>query len=379
MEITQEPGTNAIDVFDFDCNGHKVYLIDTPGFNDTNRSDIETLGILASYLGASYANGVRIHGILMLHPISDNRMSGSTMRNLDMMKAMCGFSSYANLAIATTMWSTNSPLCAKREQQLLSDGRFFRELIAQGATLFRHNEKGRLDSLEEVTSARRIVTHLIRQSEKHTTEVLQLQREIIDQQKMIGETKAGIVLAGDLYRVRQEHEQELQKLKAKIDAENYQRNTERVAELQELQADLEKQLKKAEQDRRALQKSMQDLHEEEERAWRKRLKEMERKFLDDLAAKEQELLDMEESLAAVRRDVARRGKRSQQVTSQLGRYEEEVDTVRAEVSQARQTYQKLSGQRHNLFNGAANGIASGMASGVITAGKLSHRRGLGLY
>ncbi|KAJ5145889.1 uncharacterized protein N7515_000453 [Penicillium bovifimosum] len=358
--------TSAIDVFDFDCNGHRVYLIDTPGFNDTNRSDIETLGVLATYLGASYANGVRIHGILMLHPISDNRMSGSTMRNLEMMKAMCGFSSYANLAIATTMWSTNSSLCAKREEQLL-DGRFFGDLIAKGAKLFRHNEKGRLDSLEEVTSARRIVTHLIRQSDNHTTEVLRLQREIIDQQKMIGETQAGIVLAGDLYKVRQEHERELQKLRAKVDAENHQRNAEHVAELQELQADLEKQLKKAEKDRRALRKSMQDLHEEEERAWRKRLKEMEKKFLYDLAVREEELLEMEESLAAVIRDAARRGKTSQQITSQLGRYEEEVDTVRTEVSQARHTYQKLSGQTHNLFNGASNGIASGMASGVITA------------
>ncbi|KAJ5169243.1 uncharacterized protein N7482_004837 [Penicillium canariense] len=358
--------TSSIDLFDFQCDGHKVYLIDTPGFNDTSRSDIDTLSILATYLGASYANGVRIHGILMLHPISDNRISGSTMRNLDMMKAMCGFETYSNLAIATTMWSERSSTYEQREAQLLSDERFFGDLVARGARLFRHNEKGRPDYLAQVTSAQRIVTHLIHQSEKYAPAVLQLQHEVIDQQKVIGQTKAGIVLAGDLYKARQAHERELQNLKAKLAAEVDQRNAEHAAAIRELKADLEKQMKKAEQDKRALEKSMADLHNDEERAWRKRIKTLEKRFLEDLAAKEQELHDMEESLAEIRKDTARRIKRSQQVTLQLQRYEEDIEKVRGEVVEARELHQKVSGGR-NLFNGAANGIASGIAAGVISA------------
>ncbi|KAJ6132583.1 hypothetical protein N7471_007798 [Penicillium samsonianum] len=358
--------TTSIDVFDFACNGHKVYLIDTPGFNDTNRSDIDTLSVLATYLGASYANGVRIHGILMLHPISDNRMSGSSMRNLDMMKAMCGFASYSNLAIATTMWSERSPLCEQREAQLLSDERFFGGLISRGATTFRHNEKGRLGSLEEITSARRIVTHLILQSEKHPPGVLELQREIIDQGKVIGETKAGIVLAGDLHKARQAHERELKKLKQAIETEITQKNTAHAIEMQELKADLETQMRKAEQSKRGLEKSMRDLHKDEERAWKKKLKALEQSFLEELAAKEQELRDMEESLAEIRKDTARRAKKSQKVALELEGYEQDVDAVRGEVSEAHNTYQKLSGQRGNLFNGATNGIASGLATGIIS-------------
>ncbi|KAJ5794730.1 hypothetical protein N7457_001329 [Penicillium paradoxum] len=359
--------TSEIDVFDFQCNGHNVYLIDTPGFNDTTRSDTDTLSILATYLGASHANGVCIHGIVMLHPISDNRMSGSTMRNLEMMKAMCGFTSYSNLAIATTMWSPDSVLCAQREAQLLSDDRFFGELIASGAKLFRHNEKGRLDSLEEVVSARRIVTHLIHQSKKYTPRVLQIQREIIDQKKAIGETKAGIVLGWDLYKARQAHGQELRKLKEAIQAEIAQQNVEHAAELRELQVDLENQLNKAEQDRRALQKSIQDLHKKEQRAWKKRLKALEKQFLEDLAVKEQKVLEMEQSLDEIRKDRARSAKRSSQVSLQLEKYEQEVETARTEVSEARQTYQKVNGQRQNLFNGATNGLASGLTAGIMSA------------
>ncbi|KAH8736709.1 hypothetical protein BGZ61DRAFT_436873 [Ilyonectria robusta] len=42
--------------------------IHTPGFNYINRPDIDTLQLLVTYLGASYADGVRIHGTIMLHP-----------------------------------------------------------------------------------------------------------------------------------------------------------------------------------------------------------------------------------------------------------------------------------------------------------------------
>ncbi|KAJ5442073.1 hypothetical protein N7445_005080 [Penicillium cf. griseofulvum] len=352
--------TSSIDVFEFQCNDHKVYLIDTPGFNDTNRSDIDTLSVLATYLGASYANGVRIHGILMLHPISDNRMSGSSVRNLNMMKAMCGFASYSNLAIATTMWSERSPLCKQREVQLLSDERFFGGLISRGATTFRHNEKGLLGSLEEITSARRIVTHLILQSEKYPPAVLELQREIVDQGKVIGETKAGILLAGDLYKARQAHEQELKRLKKAIETEIAQKNTKHAAEMQELKADLEKQMRKTEQDKQALQKSMNDFHKDEERAWKKRLKALEQRFLEELEAKEEELRDMEESLAEIRKDRIRRSKQSHKTTLELERYEQEIDNVREEITEARNTHEKLSGQKGNLFNGAANALGGGL-------------------
>jgi hypothetical protein len=97
-------GISSIDTFSYTlANNRRIHLIDTPGFNDTNRSDIEALGIIAAYPGASSANGVRIHGIIMLHPTIDNRIGGSSMRNIEMMKKMCGFTLYENVVIAKTM------------------------------------------------------------------------------------------------------------------------------------------------------------------------------------------------------------------------------------------------------------------------------------
>lgn len=49
------PGTSDIMIFDFDLDGPKVYLVDTPGFNDTHKSDAETLTTVATYLVTSFA------------------------------------------------------------------------------------------------------------------------------------------------------------------------------------------------------------------------------------------------------------------------------------------------------------------------------------
>ena len=53
-----------------------------------------------------------------------------------------------------------------------------------------------------VLTIRRIVIYLILQSEKYVLEVLELQRKIINQRKVISETKAGIIIASDLYKAR---------------------------------------------------------------------------------------------------------------------------------------------------------------------------------
>ncbi|KAL2815418.1 hypothetical protein BDW59DRAFT_166824 [Aspergillus cavernicola] len=135
----------------------QIPLIDTPGFNDTNRSDIEMLSILASYFGASYANGVSIHGILILHPITDNRVGGSSMRNVEMMKKMCGWASSASaFSLGVGMQGQGQEergALEKREAELLTEQRFLGELVAGGAGIFKDNEDGRRDINGETLSA----------------------------------------------------------------------------------------------------------------------------------------------------------------------------------------------------------------------------------
>ena len=136
-------GTSDLSIFDCELDGSQVYLIDTPGFNDTNRSDVETLRVLATYLSASYAQNVFIHGIVYLHSIANNRMSGSSKRNIEMFKALCGYSTYDNVAIATTFWNQQERGdFVQREAELTNNSAFFHDIVAEGAQLFRYSEYG---------------------------------------------------------------------------------------------------------------------------------------------------------------------------------------------------------------------------------------------
>ncbi len=372
-------GTCSIDVFDFKWNGRRIYLIDTPGFNDTKRSDFDTLRILATYLGASYANGVSIHGIIMLHPISDNRMSGSSLRNVEMIKAMCDFGSYHNLAIATTMWPEAPGLAEtetlkNREAELLADNRFFGALVAKGATVSRHNARGCRNESQETVSAQNIVARLIQYSDIHAPEVLRLQREIVDQGKTLRETAAGFIVATNLIKISQAHKEQLSMLETELKGELARADAAHAKELRELKTDFKKQLKKTHEETRALGKAMHDLHNTEEKAWKERIEVIEERFCKEIAAKEEELLDMEHSVLEIRKDIARRSsqqsiRKQKENKDNAMEHEQIVRTVQQDVVKAKASYNRFRSQKGNIINGLTNGLAAGTTSGVIAAGK----------
>jgi hypothetical protein len=43
-------------------------------------------------------------GIIYLHKITDNRLAGFGLKNLEMFQALCGRSCLRNVVLATTMW-----------------------------------------------------------------------------------------------------------------------------------------------------------------------------------------------------------------------------------------------------------------------------------
>jgi len=81
-----------------------IYFIDTPGFDDTNRSDTEVLRELANWLTKSYSDSIKLNGILYFHRISDVRMQGSAKKNLLMFKKLCGEDALRNVILVTSMW-----------------------------------------------------------------------------------------------------------------------------------------------------------------------------------------------------------------------------------------------------------------------------------
>ncbi|KAM5354311.1 hypothetical protein ACJ41O_000961 [Fusarium nematophilum] len=247
-----------------------------------------------------------------------------------------------------------------------------RDLVALGATVFRHNENGRRNLDSEEAPAKRIVAYLVHRLEFHVPEVLQLQREIIDQKKTLGETTAGIAASGDLNEARQAHEKQLRKLRTEMKNVLAKTDAAHAAELQELKLDVEKKLTKAEEDEQALQKTMQDMHLRTEKAWIEKLEELDKRFQGMLVAKDQEVSDMEESLKEILEDMTRESQGSNQqeqnqAASEAAEYQKIVDEARLEADKARESYERLHGRNRNVLNGTVNGLAAGTTSGIIAA------------
>lgn len=97
--------TSMVEDWTFMYNRYtRIHLVDTPGFDDTNKKDVEVLREIASWLVVSANNDILLSGLVYLHPMTDNRFRGSAMRNLYMFKKLCGERCLPSVVLATTMW-----------------------------------------------------------------------------------------------------------------------------------------------------------------------------------------------------------------------------------------------------------------------------------
>ncbi|KAJ6513035.1 P-loop containing nucleoside triphosphate hydrolase protein [Mycena sanguinolenta] len=194
--------TNTVQVAPrFQLNGRWVTLIDTPGFDDTTRSDTEILTQIAAFVATAYASGKKLAGVIYMHRISDVRMGGISTRNFKVFRQLCGESTLRNVVVVTNMWSQVAPDVGEaREAELASDERFFRPVLEKGARMLRN--------YNNVPSAQAILRYLI----GNQPVVLRIQRELVDEKKNIGQTAAGEELTRELNAQIQRHKAEMAKL-----------------------------------------------------------------------------------------------------------------------------------------------------------------------
>ena len=83
---------------------HEVTLVDTPGFDDSDREDTDILLELAAWLALQRQNEVKLTGLIYLHRITDNRLGSAAMRNLRMMGALVGEDNMKNVVLVTNRW-----------------------------------------------------------------------------------------------------------------------------------------------------------------------------------------------------------------------------------------------------------------------------------
>lgn len=149
--------------------GQNFVLVDTPGFEDTDMTDTEVLKMLVDWLASTYRAGKKLNGILYLYRIDETRMKGSSLRNLNMFKQLCGDDFYTNLTLGTTCWSiVPYNTAVLRETELKSNMSFWKTMISKGAGLERIPD--------DATEARNLVYRIATQGALP----LQVQREVVD-------------------------------------------------------------------------------------------------------------------------------------------------------------------------------------------------------
>ncbi|KAI8722380.1 hypothetical protein NCS52_00381700 [Fusarium sp. LHS14.1] len=112
-----------------------IYLIDPPGFDDSDKSDTEVLNNLAAWLVGFRVGEIPLHGIIYLHRIIDTRMQGSAKKNLVLFKKLCGQNALKNVVLVTTMWNgVSNDLYRSREKELMTTSEFWGYMMEQGIT-----------------------------------------------------------------------------------------------------------------------------------------------------------------------------------------------------------------------------------------------------
>ncbi|KAH7075829.1 P-loop containing nucleoside triphosphate hydrolase protein [Paraphoma chrysanthemicola] len=164
--------SETLEVQGYRCQhqGRNYVLIDTPGFDDSYKSNDEIVDTILAWLEKSYRARNLLSGIVYLHRISDVRMQGTSLDNLRMFRKLCGFEALKNVLLVTTFWDTISDAEGRRrEQELSRNDDFWGRMIMKGSRMRRW-------SYRTPDEARSILDAVVPEAKR----ALQAQVEIVD-------------------------------------------------------------------------------------------------------------------------------------------------------------------------------------------------------
>ncbi|KIO01071.1 hypothetical protein M404DRAFT_151024, partial [Pisolithus tinctorius Marx 270] len=201
--------TQGIREFTVNLSNNRLYVfVDTPGFDNTYRSERDILRTIAEWLEMKYRNDVKLTGIIYTHRITDNRMPGSVCKNLDMFSRLCGYKAAEHVRLVTTMWDKvkDKNLAESRVSEL--ETQFWEPLLLVGARHERFNNSS--------GSAWEIVRGLTAEGQA----VFLLQEELVDMERKLNETAAGKALYSQFQRLLHDQKETIKQLQEEAKAQN---------------------------------------------------------------------------------------------------------------------------------------------------------------
>ena len=190
----------------------RAFLIDTPGFDDPQRSDTDILQSIASCLADLYEgltferDEISLSGIIYVHAIDELRMTGPMMKNLRMLLHLAGEENMQHLCLITSKWGVEDVKIAEyRESELATDAKYWKGPLKAGAKMRRYED------------TQRSALDIIALATKGGTFIPQLTQEYIIEGHELCQTAAGRAIDHDMAIARDRHEAELATLRQQHD------------------------------------------------------------------------------------------------------------------------------------------------------------------
>lgn len=231
-----------------------VHLIDTPGFDDTNRSDTDVLRDISTWLSELYTEEIFLSGILYLHRISDLRMQGSGVLSIALLMKLCGEDCFNKVVLVTTMWEQiDETVGERRERELETTKEFWGSMMEHGSLMRRHynNKQSALD----------IIGMFVPQDQdaKPETVKLAIQKELAEEDKVLAQTSAGQLLNQGRDKQIEGLERQLQEVQEAMAAAQAKHNTAIHKLLEEQRHKMDRALEDSKQEKEKMQVTMQEL------------------------------------------------------------------------------------------------------------------------
>ncbi|KAH7127553.1 P-loop containing nucleoside triphosphate hydrolase protein [Dactylonectria macrodidyma] len=233
--FAETQGCQAVQIFlDDEDEKRSITVVDTPGFDDTERPQAEILAEITDYLAAQHISGLPLRGILYLHKITENRMTGTSRTYLKLLEDLVGDDALKNVILVTSMWNMLRPqdrrVAVQREQQLLDN--FWSPMVEKGSYV------AQFDGTPDSAYA------LVFQLAGKQSVVLDIQKEIVDGDCSILETAAGTTLVHQLEKDHEAYQLKLFELDDQLDHEMraQPRDRDKIRQLKEEKQQVEKVL-----------------------------------------------------------------------------------------------------------------------------------------
>lgn len=222
-------------------NGDLVTLLDTPGFDDTNKTDTEILELVTDYLLVMYKERIKVTGIIYVQRISDIRMQGTSLKNLLMFEKLCGEKTFENVVLLTTRWDlVDENVGIKREKELMD--KYWKTMIHKKSKVMRYKEDADINS---------VVEHLLGKEGVN----LLIQKELSDGKSLL-DTGAGTVINKDLIEAEKRYREDLEAARIMMEQAIKDKDEETRAIIQEEADRMTKKIAKIQEDRDTLERTM---------------------------------------------------------------------------------------------------------------------------